>query len=88
MSCSNVVPYEDTGKAHVSPLEYETAWALGTNLGIDVLQDVAELNRLCNDLGLDTIETGNALGMLMEGGMAEFGDGKGAINAFEAGVRR
>ena len=83
MSCSNVVPYEDTGKAHVSPLEYETAWALGTNLGIDVLQDVAELNRLCNDLGLDTIETGNALGMLMEGGMAEFGDGKGAIDALK-----
>jgi aldehyde:ferredoxin oxidoreductase len=83
MSCSNVVPYEDTGKAHVSPLEYETAWALGTNLGIDVLQDVAELNRLCNDLGLDTIETGNTLAMLMEGGMVKFGDGKGAINALK-----
>ncbi|NVM02484.1 MAG: aldehyde ferredoxin oxidoreductase [Candidatus Helarchaeota archaeon] len=83
MACSNVVPYEDTGKAQVSPLEYESAWALGTNLGIGVLHDVAELNRLCNDLGLDTIETGNALAMLMAGGLTEFGDGKGAIEALK-----
>jgi len=83
IACSNAVPYEDTGKAHVSPLEYESVWALGGNLGIDVLQDVAELNRLCNDLGLDTIETGNTLGMLMEGGMVKFGDGKGATNALK-----
>jgi len=83
IKCSNAVPYEKTGKMHVSPLEYETAWALGTNLGVGVLEDVAELNRLCNDLGLDTIETGNALGMLMEGGMIGFGDGKGAINALK-----
>lgn len=83
MACSNVVPYEETGKLHVSPIEYESAWALGTNLGIDSLYDVAELNRLCNDLGLDTIETGNALAMLMEGGVIEYGDGKGAIKALE-----
>ncbi|NHJ13851.1 MAG: aldehyde ferredoxin oxidoreductase [Candidatus Thorarchaeota archaeon] len=79
MSCSNIVPYEKTGKAHVSPLEYESAWALGANLGIDVLHDVAELNRLCNDLGLDTIEAGNTIAMFMEGGMIPFGDGPAAI---------
>jgi len=83
MACSNVVPYEDTGKAHVSPLEYESVWALGTNLNIDVLHDVAELNRLCNDLGLDTIETGNALAMLMEGGVIKYGDGPAAIKALK-----
>jgi aldehyde:ferredoxin oxidoreductase len=73
------VPYEDTGKAQVSPLEYESAWALGSNLGISVLHDVAELNRLCNDLGLDTIEAGNTLAMFMEGGIIPYGDGPGAI---------
>jgi aldehyde:ferredoxin oxidoreductase len=83
IACSNIVPYEKTGKAHVSPLEYESAWALGTNLTIDELQDVAELNRLCNDIGLDTIETGNALAMLMNGGLVEFGDGKAAIKALK-----
>ena len=79
-SCSNVVPYEDTGKAHVSPLEYETAWAFGSNLGIGKLQDIAELNRICNDLGLDTIEAGNTVAMFMEGGIIPYGDGPAAID--------
>ncbi|TFG10198.1 aldehyde ferredoxin oxidoreductase [Candidatus Thorarchaeota archaeon] len=83
IACSNIVPFEDTGKAHVSPLEYESAWAFGSNLDIDVLHDVAELNRLCNDLGLDAIETGNALAMLMEGGVIEYGDGPAAIETLK-----
>lgn len=83
MSCSNVVPYEDTGKLQVSPLEYESAWALGANLNIGVLHDVAELNRLCNDIGLDTIEAGNTIAMLMEGGLIEYGDGPAAIKALK-----
>ncbi|MFQ5833597.1 MAG: aldehyde ferredoxin oxidoreductase C-terminal domain-containing protein [Candidatus Thorarchaeota archaeon] len=84
MKCSNVVPYKDTGKAHVSPLEYESAWALGSNLDIGVLHDVAELNRLCNDLGLDTIEAGNTIAMFMEGGVIPFGDGPAAIELLKA----
>ena len=83
MACSNAVPYEKTGKVHVSPLEYESAWALGTNLGIDSLYDVSELNRLCNDIGLDTIEAGNTLAMLMEGGIIKYGDGAAAIKALK-----
>ena len=83
IACSNVVPYADTGKAHVSPLEYETAWALGSNLEIDSLYDIAEMNRLCNDLGLDTIEAGCTLGVIMESGLLEFGDGAGAIAALK-----
>lgn len=83
MRCSNAVPYEKNGKLQVSPLEYESAWALGTNLGIGVLHDVAELNRLCNDLGLDTIEAGNTLAMLMEGGLIKYGDGPAAIKALK-----
>ncbi len=79
MACSNVVPYEKNGKAHVSPLEYESAWALGTNLAIDNLEHVAELNRLCNDLGLDTIEAGNTVAMFMESGQIDYGDGEAAI---------
>jgi aldehyde:ferredoxin oxidoreductase len=79
MACSNVVPYEDTGKLQVSPLEYESAWSLGANLDIDKLHDVAELNRICNDLGLDTIEAGNTVAMFMEGGIIPYGDGPAAI---------
>ncbi len=79
IACSNVVPYENTGKMHVSPLEYESVWALGANLGISVLHDIAELNRICNDLGLDTIEAGNTIAMFMEAGLIPYGDGPKAI---------
>lgn len=78
IKCSNVVNHPD-GQYHVSPIEYETAWALGANCGIDNLDDIAELNRICNDVGLDTIEAGAALGVAMEGGLLSFGDGKKAI---------
>jgi len=80
IACSNVVPYEDSGEHHVGCLEYESAWALGANCGIDVLTDVTELNRLCNDIGLDTIEAGNTIAMFMEGGIIDLGDGPAAIN--------
>jgi aldehyde:ferredoxin oxidoreductase len=36
--------------------------------------------RLCNEYGLDTIETGTTLGVAMAAGVLEFGDSKGAID--------
>lgn len=46
--------------------EYETLWSLGVNLSIFDVEHVAELNRLCNAYGLDTISTGSILGMACE----------------------
>ena len=46
--------------------EYETIWALGAGLGIDSLEDVVELNYLCNELGLDTISVGGTLAAAIE----------------------
>jgi aldehyde:ferredoxin oxidoreductase len=60
--CSNTFTDED-GKEVVSPLEYETIALMGSNLGIDSLDAVARLNRAANDLGLDSIEVGAALGV-------------------------
>jgi aldehyde:ferredoxin oxidoreductase len=75
--CSNV--YNDAeGKYVLSSMEYESLALLGPNLGIDSLDVIANLNRKCNDYGLDTIEMGVALGVAMEGGLAQFGDGKAA----------
>jgi len=76
--CSNTWHRPD-GTEHTSCLEYESAWALGANCGVDDLDQVAELNRLCNEYGLDTIEIGNAIAVAMEGGLARFGDGARAI---------
>ena len=46
--------------------EYETLWSLGVNLGIHDIEKVAKLNRLCNELGLDTISAGSVIGLAME----------------------
>ena len=78
IQCSNTWHKED-GTEHVSCFEYESAWALGANCGIDDIDDVAELIRLCNEYGFDAIETGTTLAVAMEAGIAEFGDSKKAI---------
>jgi aldehyde:ferredoxin oxidoreductase len=78
IQCSEVWTKAD-GSDPVGVLEYESVWALGANCGIYDLDEVGELNRACNDLGVDTIEAGTTLGVAMEGGLAEFGDGKKAL---------
>ena len=78
IQCSNTW-YKTDGTEHTSCVEYESDWALGANCGIDSLDDVAEMVRLCNAYGLDTIETGTALAVAMEAGVIPFGDSKKAI---------
>jgi aldehyde:ferredoxin oxidoreductase len=78
IQCSNTWHKPD-GTEHVSCIEYESAWSLGADCGIDDLDDIAEMIRLCNEYGLDTIETGTTIAVAMEAGLAEFGDGKKAI---------
>ncbi len=46
--------------------EYETIGMIGSNLGIADIQAVAEANRLCDDLGLDSISAGGCIGWAME----------------------
>ncbi|MGD9034545.1 MAG: aldehyde ferredoxin oxidoreductase C-terminal domain-containing protein [Desulfobacteraceae bacterium] len=60
--------------------EYETVWAHGGNCGIDDLDAIAQLDRLDDDYGLDTIEMGATIAVAMEAGVAKFGDAKAAIN--------
>lgn len=78
IGCSNRVPRAD-GSDLVSPLEYETIGLLGSNCGIDDLDAIGEMNRLCNDLGVDTIDVGGAVGVAMEAGLVRFGDAAGAL---------
>ena len=80
--CSNRYP-DQSGKVLVSPLEYETIGLLGSNLAIDDLDVIARMNLLCNEYGIDTIETGCALGVAMEAGVAEFGDKQGALRLMD-----
>lgn len=75
IQCSNVY-FDANGKEVVSPVEYETLGLLGTNCGIGDPDDLAQLNYLANDLGIDTIEAGGMVAVLMEAGLAPFGDVK------------
>ncbi len=78
IQCSNI--YLDKDKNYVtSALEYETVWANGANCGIDDLDAIARMDRLCDDYGLDTMDTGCAIGVAMAAGVKEFGDAEGAI---------
>lgn len=73
IQCSNVYADAD-GNEVVSPIEYETIGLVGTNCGLTDPDDLARINWHANDLGVDTIELGGTLGMLMDDGQAEFGD--------------
>ncbi|KPK74856.1 MAG: aldehyde:ferredoxin oxidoreductase, partial [Phycisphaerae bacterium SM23_30] len=82
IKCSNVYPNPD-GTELVSVLEYESVWAFGANCGIDDLDVIGRLIYKCNDLGLDTIETGTTLAVAMEAGLAPFGDGEMALKLMD-----
>ncbi len=82
IKCSNVFGGED-GKVIVSPLEYETIGLMGSNLGIDSLDTIGRLNWQVNDLGLDSIEIGAALGVAAEAGLMDFGDGERALELLD-----
>jgi aldehyde:ferredoxin oxidoreductase len=84
IACRNLY-VDEAGKPIVGTLQYETISLMGSNLGLGNLDDVARLNFMCNDFGLDTIETGAAIGVLIEAGLASFGDAK-AITALLAQV--
>lgn len=79
IKCSNIFGGED-GKVIVSPLEYETIGLMGANLGIASLDCIARMNWEVNDLGLDSIEVGAALGVAAEAGLMKWGDCQGAMN--------
>jgi aldehyde:ferredoxin oxidoreductase len=75
IQCSNVY-HDASGKEVVSPVEYETLGLLGSNCGLTEPDDLAQLNFVANDLGVDTIETGATLAVLMEAGLGAFGDAR------------
>ena len=78
IKCSGIYVDKDGNYVTKQP-EYETVWANGANCGIDDLDAIAQLDRLYDDYGLDTIEMGATLGVAMEAGIAKFGDANAAI---------
>ncbi|WP_029895940.1 aldehyde ferredoxin oxidoreductase family protein [Desulfohalovibrio reitneri] len=75
---------DEKGEYVTSGFEYETLWAMGPNTTISDMDDIARLDRACDDMGLDTIEMGNTIAMAMEGGLIPWGDGPAALKLIEA----
>lgn len=82
MRCSGLYP-DKTGKLIGKWPEYETIWAFGPNSGIDDMDLIARFDRICDDVGVDTIDVGCALAVAMEAGVLPFGDGAGALKLME-----
>jgi len=80
--CSNVFTDKD-GNYITSSLEYETMVLVGPNLDIGDLDSIARIDRAIDDIGLDSIDTGVALGVAMEMGMIEWGDTEGVLAILE-----
>lgn len=82
INCSN--EYVDPDGAYVtSSLEYETIWSMGAMIGNDDLDTIARLDFLCDDIGIDTINTGVAVAVAMDAGYKSFGDAKAAFEMVE-----
>lgn len=78
IQCSQV--YNDAeGKYLTTGFEYETIWGFGADLLIDNLDDIARMDRLCDEVGMDTIEMANTMAMLMEAKRVAWGDSQGVL---------
>ncbi|MBI5069913.1 MAG: aldehyde ferredoxin oxidoreductase [Deltaproteobacteria bacterium] len=78
IQCSGIF-HDKEGKYVTKQPEYETVWSHGGNCGIDDLDVIAQLDRMDDDFGLDTIEMGVTIGVAMEAGVIPFGDAAGAL---------
>ncbi|PID41317.1 MAG: aldehyde ferredoxin oxidoreductase [Proteobacteria bacterium] len=75
IQCSQI--YNDKNNTYkTAGFEYESIWAMGADCCVDNLDDIAEADNIMDDIGIDTIETSVAIGVAMEAGVLEFGDGK------------
>lgn len=80
--CSNI--FNDEGGNYLtSGLEYETIAMMGSNLDIDDLDTIAQIDFRCDDFGIDTIEMGATLGILSETDLFSFGDRPRALELIE-----
>ena len=63
MTCGNVI---EDAEGRESELDYENVAMLGSDIGLGDLRKVAVLNRMADELGLDTISLGSTIAFAME----------------------
>jgi aldehyde:ferredoxin oxidoreductase len=78
IQCSQVYNDKD-GKYLTSGFEYETIWSFGAHAGIRDLDIIAKIDNVMDDIGVDSIETGITMGVAVDAGILEYGDGETAL---------
>jgi len=78
VQCSIIYP-DKNGKRLCGAYEYELIALLGTNLGITDNDAIARLKYMCDDIGVDGVEAGSALGVAAEAGKMAWGDQDAAM---------
>jgi aldehyde:ferredoxin oxidoreductase len=67
ISCGRVIKVKDSKySGEGEGPEYEAAWSMGPDCGIDSLNAVAKSNMLCNELGMDSITMGATVACAMD----------------------
>lgn len=87
VGCSSVLTSAE-GELLTSGLEFETIALMGSNCLIDDIDAIIQMDRLCDDFGIDTMDTGAAIGVCMEAGVIPWGDAKAAIRLIEGLAER
>jgi aldehyde:ferredoxin oxidoreductase len=82
ISCSQVYN-DESGNFVTAGFEYETIWGFGAVCCVDDLDIIAQADRICDDIGIDTIETAVAIATAMEGGVLPFGDSQKMLAILE-----
>jgi aldehyde:ferredoxin oxidoreductase len=102
IGCEHVMKTQDGGRQMSGRMEYESAFALGSLLGISDPNTVLRASVLCDELGMDTISAGVTLAWSAESAAAglfdddtdseglapRFGDGASVLKALEAIANR
>ncbi len=101
-ACGGITQWEFEGeRAEGHKAEYEALGLLGSNLLIEDIQAVMQLNEMCNRAGLDSISAGSVIAFAMEcdehglfspeeldGLTLEWGDGAAALRLVTAIIER
>ena len=82
VKCS-IIYHNSDGQPVTSSLEYQTIALLGTNLGITDPDIIARLDYIADDLGIDTIELGSALGVAASINRITMGDSESIFKAMQ-----
>jgi aldehyde:ferredoxin oxidoreductase len=85
--CSQTYNDKDS-KYLTSGFEYETIWGFGAGCTVDDLDIIAHIDQICDDIGIDTIETAGSMMVAMEAGILPWGDGNGILKLFKDEMKK